>query len=291
MTMSQPPAVLPPRDVLLSNAPPSDAPPSDVPASDTPSSDAPSSDAPVSDAFLSATSGTDSPLFDTYVFDAYGTLFDVHSAVARFAGRIGPDAAAFSAIWRVKQLEYSWVRTLAGRHRHFAALTEEALRYCLQCFPAVDAGLAPDLLAAYRKLDAYPDVRPALMALRHRGVRLAVLSNGTPDMLADAVQHAGLDGVFDAVLSVETAGKFKTAPETYALVTRHFGVAPAQVSFQSSNGWDIAGATAFGFRTVWINRIGLPSEYADLAPSAILPSLAGLVPVSEEQAQGSGDHG
>ena len=219
----------------------------------------------------------DAGLLDTYVFDAYGTLFDVHSAVARLSERVGPDAEALSALWRVKQLEFSWVRTLASRHRNFAALTEEALRYSLQRFPRVDAGLVPDLLEAYSKLDAYPDVRPTLLALRQRGVQLAILSNGTPDMLADAVDHAGLDGLFDAVLSVEAAGKFKTAPETYALVTRHFGVSPARVSFQSSNGWDIAGATAFGFRTVWINRTGLPVEYEDLPPVAVLPSLSGLV--------------
>lgn len=213
---------------------------------------------------------------DTFVFDAYGTLFDVHSAVARLGQQMGPDADAFSALWRVKQLEYSWVRTLCGRHRDFAGLTEDALRYCFKRFPNVDATLLPALLEAYWQLEAYPDARPGLLALRQSGMRLAILSNGTPGMLADAVAHAGLDGLFDAVLSVEAAGKFKTAPESYALVTRHFGVAPQQVSFQSSNGWDIAGAHAFGFRPVWINRTGLPAEYGDLPAASILPSLGAL---------------
>lgn len=217
------------------------------------------------------------PTIRAYVFDAYGTLFDVHSAVRALAGAVGEDAPALSDLWRVKQLEYSWVRTLCGRYRDFERLTEQALDYALARFPAVDPALKLPLLDAYRRLDAYPEARPVLEALKARGARLAILSNGTAAMLADAVLHAGLDGLFDAVLSVDGIARFKTAPEAYALAGAAFGLTPPSVSFQSSNGWDIAGATGFGFRTVWINRAGLPPEYPDLAPAHVLPSLSGLV--------------
>lgn len=212
-----------------------------------------------------------------YVFDAYGTLFDVHSAVARHRDRVGPEADRLSEMWRTKQLEYTWVRTLCDAYRDFADITEQALDYAA----ARCGGIAPqtrvDLLAAYDALSAYPDVKPTLSALRERGARLAILSNGTPEMLASAVKHAGLAELFECVLSVDEPRRFKTAPEAYALVERHMGANPTQVTFQSSNRWDIAGAAKFGFRTNWINRGGLPDEYADLSPEHVLTSLEGLL--------------
>ena len=209
-----------------------------------------------------------------YVFDAYGTLFDVHAAVARHAGEIGPQAARLSELWRAKQLEYTWVRSLTGAPwRDFRALTAEALDYAGD----VTGGIAPELraklLAAYDELDAYPDAKPALQALKAQGARLAILSNGSADMLAGAVRAAGLDGLFDAVLSVDARQVFKTAPVIYALATERFGAAPAGISFQSSNRWDIAGAARFGFRTVWVNRGGLPDEYPDLPPARTVRGL------------------
>lgn len=210
------------------------------------------------------------------VFDAYGTLFDVHAAVRRHAAAIGPDHAAFSALWRAKQLEYSWVRSLIGRYRDFQALTEDALDHALAQFPAVDRGLRAPLLDAYRRLDAYPEVAEVLTGLRARGIGTAILSNGSPDMLESAVQSAGLAAHFDAILSVDAIRIYKTAPDPYRMVEQRFGVAPAAVSFQSSNRWDIAGARHFGFRTVWINRTGQPDEYADLPPDAVIASLSEL---------------
>lgn len=215
--------------------------------------------------------------FSIHVFDAYGTLFDVHAAVRRHAEALGPDAAALSETWRVKQLEYSWVHALMDRYEPFWTLTERALDFAFRKYPSADRALRDALLDAYRSLDSYPEVARVLSDLKAAGSRTAILSNGSPDMLASAVRSAGLEDLLDDVFSVETVRVFKTAPATYELVTNHYRVFPEVVSFQSSNRWDIAGATAFGFRTVWINRSGAPDEYEAQAPVAVLPSLEGLV--------------
>jgi 2-haloacid dehalogenase len=207
------------------------------------------------------------------VFDAYGTLFDVHSAVARHGEAIGPEAARLSEIWRAKQLEYSWVLSLAGRYEPFWTLTERALDYAFARCPGADANLRQRLFDAYRTLDAYPEVPDALGRLRARGLRTGILSNGDPGMLSDAVTSAALGPLLDAVLSVEAAGVFKTSPVAYHLVADAFAVRPDEVIFVSSNRWDIAGAAAFGLRPVWVNRAGLPDEYPGLAPVAVVRDL------------------
>ena len=215
-----------------------------------------------------------------YVFDAYGTLFDVNAAVMRHAAEIGPSAARLAELWRAKQLEHSWVRSLMGRPRDFWSLTEAALQHAADLCGGLSDALRHKLLAAYEELDAYPDVRPTLDALRHSGARTAILSNGSPPMLSKAVAAAGLADAFDAVISVEATGVYKTDPRTYKLVTDRFGVAPDDVLFVSSNRWDVAGAKAFGFRPVWINRSRQPDDYLDLPPLAVLKSLNGLLTIS-----------
>ena len=216
------------------------------------------------------------PGLKAFVFDAYGTLFDVHSAVMRHAARIGPEAGAFSRLWRSKQLEYTWVLSLMGQWQDFWTLTGRALDVALASHPGVDPGLRPDLLAAYRVLDAYPEVPAALARLRARGVRTAILSNGESAMLAEAVASAGLGDRLDAVLSADAVQVFKTSPRVYALVEDALGAAPAEVAFVSSNRWDVAGAAAFGFRPVWVNRTGQPDEYPGLDPAATVPDLGGI---------------
>jgi 2-haloacid dehalogenase len=211
------------------------------------------------------------------IFDAYGTLFDVHSAVGRHMAQVGPDAARFSDVWRTKQLEYSWVRSLAGRYEPFWTLTEQALDYAFARFPDIDRSLRPLLLEAYRTLDAYPEVRQTLQALRMRGLRAGILSNGDPGMLNAAVDSANLAGDLDVVLSVDAVRIFKTSPRSYDLVLKALSVAASKVVFVSSNRWDIAGAAAFEFTPIWVNRLGLPGEYADLPPSAVIASLDGLI--------------
>jgi 2-haloacid dehalogenase len=211
------------------------------------------------------------------VFDAYGTLLDFHAAMAKHASRLGADWPRISADWRQKQLEYSWVRSLAGpsHHRDFWRLTEEALGWTAARHGIGDAALLADVLLAYRQLDAYPEVPDVLRRLRDAGSRTAILSNGEPGMLADTTRSAGLDKLLDLVLSVET-GRFKPAPAVYRLAEQSLGLTGAEIAFVSSNAWDAFGAAAFGFRVFWINRTGQPCEY-DLARTAIeLPDLAAL---------------
>lgn len=215
--------------------------------------------------------------YSAYVFDAYGTLFDVHAAVRRHAGAVGPDGQLLSEIWRAKQLEYSWVRTLAGAYADFWQLTEQSLDYALQRVPSADPGLRDKLLEAYWHLDCYPEVPAVLKALKADGSRLAILSNGSPAMLEAAVKSAALDLVLDDIFSVDMVQRFKPDPAVYDLVTTGWRLYPGSVSFQSSNRWDVAGATKFGFRTVWINRSAQPDEYREFPPGAILPSLEGLL--------------
>jgi 2-haloacid dehalogenase len=210
------------------------------------------------------------------IFDAYGTLFDVHSAVSRHAAQIGPEAARLAEIWRAKQLEYSWVLSLAHRYEPFWLLTERALDYAFDLCASVDRGLRPQLLAAYRVLDAYPDARTTLDVLRRRGWRTGILSNGDDRMLGDAVGSAGLSECLDVVLSVDAVKTFKTSPRAYELVLSALQVRPGEVIFVSSNRWDIAGASAFGFTPVWVNRTGLPNEYPGLEPAATVETLADL---------------
>jgi 2-haloacid dehalogenase len=207
-----------------------------------------------------------------FAFDAYGTLFDVHAAIGRHRAAVGPDADRFSEIWRSKQLEYTWTLTLAGRYVEFWTLTERALDFAFARFPAVDKALKPKLLDAYWTLEPFSDARGALRDLKARGAATAILSNGSPKMLAAAVDGAALGGDLDAVLSVDAIRLYKPRPEVYALVTERFKITPGDVLFVSSNRWDVMGAAAFGFRTAWINRTNMAEEYAP-APDAVLASL------------------
>ena len=213
---------------------------------------------------------------EVYVFDAYGTLFDVHAAIARHRTAAGPDADRFSELWRTKQLEYSWTLTLAGHYTDFWTLTERALDYAFARFPSVDRALRQNLLDAYFKLDAFADARAALENLKARGLNTAILSNGSPPMLGAAVTASGMAGVLDAVLSVDAARAYKPRPEVYALVTARFAVEPQQVAFVSSNRWDAMGAAAFGFRPFWVNRAKMPDEYPEQPPLRVIADLSAL---------------
>jgi 2-haloacid dehalogenase len=211
-----------------------------------------------------------------FAFDAYGTLFDVHASIARHRAAAGPDADRFSEIWRTKQLEYAWMLSAAGHYRDFWTLTERALDYALARVPSVDKALRATLLEAYFRLDAFPDSRAALTALKAKGLKTAILSNGNPTMLAGAVDGAKISADLDAVLSVDTIRIYKPRREVYALVTDAFGVTPAEVVFVSSNRWDVMGAAAFGFRCVWVNRAGMPEEYPEFAPVQVVRDLSAL---------------
>jgi len=212
------------------------------------------------------------------VFDAYGTLLDVHSAMRRHAGRLGADWQGLSAQWRSKQVEYSWVRSLVGpgAHRDFGRLTDEALAYVAAVNGISDAGLLAELRLAYRELSAYPEVPAMLAALREAGTARGILSNGEPGMLAQGVRAAGIDGLLDAVLSVESVGVFKPDRRVYGLAVERFGVAADRIAFVSSNPWDAFGAREYGCRVFWCNRAGLPDEYGLRATVVELADLADL---------------
>jgi len=211
-----------------------------------------------------------------FVFDAYGTLFDVHAAIARHRDAAGPDADRFSEIWRAKQLEYAWMLSAAGHYVDFWTLTERALDYAFARVPSVDRALRAALLDVYFMLDAFPDARAALTALHAKGLKTAILSNGNPCMLSGAVEAAGIAADLDAVLSVDAIRLYKPNAAVYAMVTGAFGIAPAEVVFVSSNRWDVMGATAFGFRGVWVNRANMPDEYQEFPPVKVVRDLTSL---------------
>jgi 2-haloacid dehalogenase len=211
-----------------------------------------------------------------FVFDAYGTLFDVHSAIARFREQAGPEADRMSEIWRTKQLEYTWTLTLAGHYADFWTLTERALDFSLARVPSVPKALKPQLLEAYFKLDAFPDARAALRALKAKGNKTGILSNGSPNMLKGAVDGAGLGDDLDAVLSVDSLKMFKPRPEVYRLVTDHYQCKPSDVTFVSSNRWDVMASVSVGFRGLWVNRSKMPDEYLDFPPRQVLSDLNSL---------------
>ena len=211
-----------------------------------------------------------------FVFDAYGTLFDVHSAANRYAAEIGPQWERMSQIWRTKHLEYTWIHAATDRHAAFWTLARRSLDFAAASTGGLSDELKSKLMSAYRTLGAYPEVKATLEALKSRGDKLAILTNGDPDMIAEAIRAAGLEGLFDAVLTVHEAGVFKPDARVYKLAVDRFGVAPAAISFQSSNRWDIAGGQVFGFRTVWINRTGAPDEYPDMPPAHTITDLTAL---------------
>src|SRR5690606_10936772 len=211
-----------------------------------------------------------------YVLYAYGTLFAVHAAARKHHSAIGPDGQLLSEIWRTKQLEYSWVRTLMGTYTDFWQLTEQALDYAYSRVPSANKALRTDLLHAYMHLDCYPEVPSVLKSLKMSGAKLAILSNGSPSVLEAAMRSAALDTVLDEVFSVDRVRRFKTDPAVYEMVPSAWRLYPEAVSCQSSNRSNIGGATRAGFRTVGINRAVMPDEYPDLPPGLILPSLEAL---------------
>ena len=207
------------------------------------------------------------------VFDAYGTLLDVHSAVGRHRSRLGEKADAVSETWRTKQLEYSWQRTILDRYADFWRLTRDGLDFALEAHGVDDPALRDDLLDAYLSLDCYPEVPAVLHAIRDAGLVTAILSNAPSMMLDAAVESAGIGDGFDAVISCDRLGIFKPSARAYQLALDTLEVGRTQVSFQSSNGWDAAGAATFGFRVVWCNRVGQARERLPDAPDVEIRTL------------------
>ncbi|NIW86649.1 MAG: haloacid dehalogenase type II [Gammaproteobacteria bacterium] len=210
------------------------------------------------------------------VFDAYGTLFDVHSAVAHHRPRLGDAADKVSELWRTKQLQYTWLRSLMGRYVDFWQVTGDGLDYAFDACGVDDPALRADLMEAYRALDAYPEVPDVLRTLKEHGMTTAILSNGSPEMLQSATESAGIGGLLDAVLSVDELRIYKPHPSVYELAVERLGVEAPGISFQSSNAWDAAAAAAVGFRVAWVNRFGQVRERIPAEPHAELRTLSEL---------------
>ncbi|MGL4655627.1 MAG: haloacid dehalogenase type II [Sarcina sp.] len=206
------------------------------------------------------------------VFDAYGTLFDVHSASKKLSNEIGEDYEAFSNLWRAKQLEYSFLREIMNEYKNFFEVTEDALLYAMDTYK-VDKNLKDSLMDLYKKLDAYPEVIEILKSLKERGIKTAILSNGSYDMLNDAVETSNIKNYLNDVLSVEEIKIFKPNKKVYKMVNDKFGVENKEVMFFSSNGWDIAGASSYGFNTTWINRFNKEIDNLNSKPTYVVSNL------------------
>jgi 2-haloacid dehalogenase len=217
----------------------------------------------------------DTPRLDALVFDAYGTLFDVHSVARRCESFWPSRGAALSQAWRAKQLEYTWLRSLMGRYCPFSQVTRDALAYACEALrlqltvPQMEA-----LMGEYLMLEPYPEVSASLKKLAGR--KLAILSNGSPDMLAPLVSNQGFSALFSQVLSVDELRIYKPAPQVYELAVRKLDVAKENIGFVSSNGWDALGAKAFGFTVFWINRAGAPVDRLGFTPDRVIDSLKAL---------------
>ncbi len=210
------------------------------------------------------------------VFDAYGTLFDFASAAKSCADVLGDQADRLTALWRDKQLQYSWLRAVQGRHAEFWQVTGDGLDYALDTLGIDRPGLRDRLMALYLALETFPEVPAMLRQLKQAGMRTAILSNGSPRMLDAIVTGAKIDGLLDAVLSVEEVGIYKPHPKVYQLVVDRLGVPAAAIAFQSSNAWDAYAASAFGMKVVWCNRYNQRRERLPGAPDREISSLAEL---------------
>jgi 2-haloacid dehalogenase len=213
---------------------------------------------------------------DACVFDAYGTLFDVNSAAAKCRDQLGDQADALSVTWRLKQLQYTWLRSLMGLHADFLQVTSEALSFALDKHSLSEAALHERLMDIYRELAPYPEVPTVLADLKAAGFRTAILSNGTPGMLQSATAAAGIGKLIDQILSIEDVAIYKPDPRVYRLAVDRLGLPARRICFLSANGWDVAGAAHFGFRVIWINRSGEPPDRLPGAPEAEVADLGDL---------------
>lgn len=210
------------------------------------------------------------------VFDAYGTLFDFNTAASAAKDDLGDDWQRLSDLWRLKQLQYTWLRGLAEHHADFWQVTGDALDFALATLKIERPGLRDRLMNLYLQLGTYPEVPAMLRELKGRGMKLAILSNGAPPMLTAVVKNSGLDGVFDAVLSVEEVGVYKPHPLVYGLASQRLRIAPSRICFLSSNGWDAYSAKAFGFQVIWCNRFGQAAERIPATPDGEITDLSAL---------------
>lgn len=210
------------------------------------------------------------------VFDAYGTLFDHASACLRCRNRLGEKLEPLTRLWREKQLQYTWLRTIEIRHADFWQITGDALDFAMDTLELTSAALREELMNLYLALDAFPEVPETLRQLKAKGLKTAILSNGTPEMLERAASNARIDDLFDAVLSIEEVGVYKPHPSVYQMAADRLSLDRCEISFQSSNAWDAYAASVFGMRVVWCNRYGQHPERLPGRPDHEVRTLAEL---------------
>lgn len=210
------------------------------------------------------------------VFDAYGTLFDIHSPTAAISHELGDKAQPLSEMWRAKQLQYTWLRSLMDAYTDFWRVTGDGLDYALAAHDINDPDIRERLMDLYLTLDAYPDAVDTLKKLKDEGYATGILSNGSPDMLASAVKNSGLTPLLNEVMSVQDVGIFKPSARVYQLAVDRMGVSPREICFVSANAWDASGAADFGFQVAHLNRFGQPAEKLPGVPSAVMKSLSDL---------------
>ena len=212
------------------------------------------------------------------VFDAYGTLFDVNSAANKCKEKIGEDWEIFANFWRTTQLEYTWLRSLMGRHRDFWKITEDSLEKSMQVF-GVDKNMKNELLNLYKVLSPYPEVKNVLETLKDQNFKLAILSNGTPSLLNELVSSNDLNNLFDDLFSVEEVKVFKPASKVYEIPTKKYNIKASQITFLSANTWDVSGAGNFGYNSVWVNRNKSKFDLLDYQPKNEVSNLTQLLDI------------
>jgi len=208
-------------------------------------------------------------------FDAYGTCFDINSAAMGLANKIGKDWLAFSSTWRTVQLEYTWLRSLMKRYVDFWKVTEDSLEYAMESH-GIDKDFKNELLNLYKKLNPYPELKDCLKSLKSKKLKICILSNGSPDLLKQLISNAGVQELFDDLISVEDVKIFKPDPQVYELVTKKYKCKPEEVCFMSSNTWDIVGGGLFGYQTVWVDRFNKKFDKLDYKPNMQIKNLSEL---------------
>ena len=208
-------------------------------------------------------------------FDAYGTCFDINSAAMGLANKIGKDWLAFSSTWRTVQLEYTWLRSLMKRYVDFWKVTEDSLEYAMESH-GIDKNYKNELLNLYKKLNPYPELKDCLKSLKSKKLKICILSNGSTDLLKQLISNAGVQELFDDLISVEDVKIFKPDPQVYELVTKKYKCKPEEVCFMSSNTWDIVGGGLFGYQTVWVDRFNKKFDKLDYKPNMQIKNLSEL---------------
>ena len=212
------------------------------------------------------------------VFDAYGTLFDVNSAAEKCKDKIGADWEKFANFWRTTQLEYTWLRSLMKRHKNFWDVTEDSLDKSMKVFN-INKNMKNDLLNLYKILSPYPEVRGVLQDLKKKNLKLAILSNGTPDLLIELIQSNKLNNIFDDLFSIEEVKIYKPDPRVYELPTKKYKIKSSEITFLSANTWDVSGSGNFGYNSIWVNRYNSVFDILDFQPKNEISNLTQLLDI------------